>query len=72
VARGADVAGGDLSAAPVLLGEVDEVVVKPARREQGRGITVGVRDAAGLRRAVDLARQHCPDVLVEELVRGRT
>jgi GNAT-family acetyltransferase (TIGR03103 family) len=45
-------------------------VVKPARGEQGRGITVGVRDEAGLSRAVDLALQFCPDVLVEELVEG--
>ncbi len=70
VARGAEVAGGDLTAALSLLGDVGEVVVKPARGEQGRGITVGVRDAAALERAVDLALRNCPDVLVEELVPG--
>ena len=36
------------------------VVVKPARGEQGRGITVGVRDDAGLERAVALAAAVLP------------
>ncbi|SDM21122.1 GNAT-family acetyltransferase TIGR03103 [Geodermatophilus siccatus] len=67
---GAEVAGDDLGPALALLERFGEVVVKPARGEQGKGITVGVRDEAGLRSAVALARQHCPDVLVEELVAG--
>jgi GNAT-family acetyltransferase (TIGR03103 family) len=54
-----------------FLADVGEVVVKPARGEQGKGITVGVRDAAALADAVALARQHCPDVLLEELVPGQ-
>jgi GNAT-family acetyltransferase (TIGR03103 family) len=70
VARGADAGEGNLSDAVALMREVGEVVVKPARGEQGRGITVGVRDEAGLERAVALALQFCPDVLVEELVDG--
>jgi GNAT-family acetyltransferase (TIGR03103 family) len=70
VARGAAAAEGDLESAAMLLGQVGEVVVKPARGEQGRGITVGVTDEAGLARAVALALQFCPDVLVEELVQG--
>ncbi len=70
VARGVVAGEGDLDAALALVAEVGAVVVKPARGEQGRGITVGVRDAAGLERAVALALQHCPDVLVEELVPG--
>ncbi|MET0765708.1 MAG: N-acetylglutaminylglutamine synthetase [Blastococcus sp.] len=70
VARGVVAGDGDLSDARALLDEVGEVVVKPARGEQGRGITVGVRDDAGLERAVPLALQFCPDVLVEELVPG--
>jgi D-alanine-D-alanine ligase-like ATP-grasp enzyme len=37
---------------------------------RGKGLTVGVRDDAGLRSAVTPARQHCPDVLVEEMVAG--
>ena len=67
---GAEVAGDDLGPALALLERFGELVVKPARGEQGKGITVGVRDEAGLRSAVALARQHCPDVLVEELVPG--
>jgi GNAT-family acetyltransferase (TIGR03103 family) len=70
VARGAVASEGDLSAAVALLREVGEVVVKPARGEQGRGITVGVKDDAGLERAVAHALLFCPDVLVEELVEG--
>jgi GNAT-family acetyltransferase (TIGR03103 family) len=70
VARGAAVGEGGLADALALLGEVGAVVVKPARGEQGRGITVGVRDEAGLERAVALALQFCPDVLVEEMVDG--
>jgi GNAT-family acetyltransferase (TIGR03103 family) len=70
VARGAVACEGDLAAATSLLHECGEVVVKPARGEQGRGITVGVRDEAGLARAVEFALQFCPDVLVEELVAG--
>jgi GNAT-family acetyltransferase (TIGR03103 family) len=70
VPRGASAAEGELDAAAALLEEVGEVVVKPARGEQGRGITVGVRDKDGLEKAVGLALQFCPDVLVEELVDG--
>jgi len=71
VARGVLAAEGELDDALALVAEVGSVVVKPARGEQGRGITVGVRDEAGLERAVGLALQFCPDVLVEELVPGQ-
>jgi GNAT-family acetyltransferase (TIGR03103 family) len=70
VARGVAVTEDDHAAATALMREVGEVVVKPARGEQGRGITVGVTDDAGLERAVAHALQFCPDVLVEELVAG--
>jgi GNAT-family acetyltransferase (TIGR03103 family) len=70
VPRGARAREGDLSAASALLREVDAVVVKPARGEQGKGITVGVKGDAALERAVGHAAQYCPDVLVEELVPG--
>jgi GNAT-family acetyltransferase (TIGR03103 family) len=70
VPQGAVAREGELAEATALLEERGEVVVKPARGEQGRGITVGVRDAEGLARAVDLALQYCPDVLVEELAAG--
>jgi GNAT-family acetyltransferase (TIGR03103 family) len=70
VAVGAEVTGEDLGPALALLERFGELVVKPARGEQGKGITVGVRDETGLRSAVARARQHCPDVLVEERVAG--
>jgi GNAT-family acetyltransferase (TIGR03103 family) len=70
VAPGAVAGEGELKDAAALIRDVGAVVVKPARGEQGRGITVGVRDEAELERAVVLALQFCPDVLVEELVEG--
>ncbi len=53
-----------------FLEQVAEAVVKPARGEQGNGITVGVRTVNELRRAVTAAAAHCPDVLIEACVRG--
>ncbi len=53
-----------------FLAEHDEVVVKPARGEQGRGITVGVRTEAELVDAVALAERFCPEVVLEEYVTG--
>jgi GNAT-family acetyltransferase (TIGR03103 family) len=70
VARGVAVTEDDVAEATALMREVGEVVVKPARGEQGRGITVGVTDDDGLARAVAHALLFCPDVLVEELVAG--
>ena len=54
-----------------FLEEHGEVVVKPARGEQGHGITVGVRDADGLDRAVEAAQRFCPQVLLEACARGK-
>ncbi len=50
--------------------EVGSVVVKPARGEQGAGITVGVTKADELDRALTWAAKHCPDVLIEERCEG--
>ncbi|MGI9017486.1 MAG: N-acetylglutaminylglutamine synthetase [Euzebya sp.] len=47
-----------------------EIVVKPARGEQGRGITVGVSTAEHLMRAIEVAEAVCPDVLLEQMVEG--
>jgi GNAT-family acetyltransferase (TIGR03103 family) len=68
VPRGVTARGGDADA--VFLAEVGDVVVKPARGEQGRGITVGVRDADELAAAVERARELCPEVLLEERCGG--
>jgi GNAT-family acetyltransferase (TIGR03103 family) len=53
-----------------FLERVGRVVVKPARGEQGNGITIGVTDGVALEKAVEQARQYSPDVLLEELVEG--
>ena len=47
-----------------------KVVVKPARGEQGRGISVGVSQADDIAAAIDHAREICDRVLVEEFVEG--
>jgi GNAT-family acetyltransferase (TIGR03103 family) len=53
-----------------FLEKVGSVVVKPARGEQGAGITVGVTKPDDLDRAIEFAAQHCPDVLLEERCEG--
>lgn len=68
VPRGREATGDEADTA--FLAEVGEVVVKPARGEQGTGITVGVRTPEALRAAVELARRFCPDVLIEERCHG--
>jgi len=54
-----------------FLDELGAVVVKPARGEQGKGISIGVRDAEALLRAIDLAHRYSDDVLLEEQVTGQ-
>jgi GNAT-family acetyltransferase (TIGR03103 family) len=56
-----------------FLQEVGEVVVKPTRGEQGKGITVGVTAEKGpdeLAAALARAQQHYPEVLIEERADG--
>ncbi|MGH3597356.1 MAG: N-acetylglutaminylglutamine synthetase [Mycobacterium sp.] len=56
-----------------FLTEVKEVVVKPNRGEQGKGITVGitVEDGPGeLAAALTRAREQHPEVLIEQWVAG--
>ena len=56
-----------------FLTEVGEVVVKPTRGEQGKGITVGVTADNGpddLVAAVARAREEYPEVLIEQRVIG--
>ncbi|PZG23266.1 N-acetylglutaminylglutamine synthetase [Micromonospora craterilacus] len=66
---GGRTATGD-SADAEFLAEVGQLVVKPARGEQGNGITVGVGTTEALAAAVELAARFCPDVLLEELCTG--
>jgi GNAT-family acetyltransferase (TIGR03103 family) len=56
-----------------FLQEVGEVVVKPTRGEQGKGITVGITAEDGpdeLAVALARARQQYPEVLIEQRVQG--
>jgi len=53
-----------------FLDEVGEVVVKPTRGEQGKGITVGVDSHAELDAALQRASHHYPEVLVEQCCAG--
>jgi GNAT-family acetyltransferase (TIGR03103 family) len=53
-----------------FLRKVGSVVVKPARGEQGAGITVGVTRPEDLDRAIAFAAEHCPDVLLEQRCEG--
>ncbi len=53
-----------------FLARHSRVVVKPARGEQGRGITVDVRGLDAVHRAIAAARQHGEVVIVEEMVDG--
>ncbi|HEX6238616.1 MAG TPA: N-acetylglutaminylglutamine synthetase [Acidimicrobiales bacterium] len=53
-----------------FLDDVGQVVVKPSRGEQGRGISVGVTDHDELDAAIATATACCPDVLIEERVPG--
>jgi len=56
-----------------FLKDVGEVVVKPTRGEQGKGITVGVTIDHGpdeLAAALARAREQFPEVLIEQRVKG--
>ncbi|MEZ5620867.1 MAG: N-acetylglutaminylglutamine synthetase [Burkholderiaceae bacterium] len=62
---------GDDAALAAFVDTHRRVVVKPARGEQGRGITVDVRTLPAVRAAVETARRVCDDVVVEERVPGQ-
>ncbi|KUI42481.1 GNAT family acetyltransferase [Mycobacterium sp. IS-1590] len=53
-----------------FLAEVGDVVVKPTRGEQGKGITVGVSSADDLDAALARAREEHPHVLIEQRAEG--
>lgn len=53
-----------------FLAEVGDVVVKPTRGEQGKGITVGVSSAEELDAALARAREEHPHVLIEQRAEG--
>lgn len=53
-----------------FLAEVGDVVVKPTRGEQGKGITVGVASDEELDEALARARENHPEVLIEQRAEG--
>ncbi|MGV0784973.1 N-acetylglutaminylglutamine synthetase [Mycolicibacterium peregrinum] len=53
-----------------FLAEVGDVVVKPTRGEQGKGITVGVDGGDELDAALHRAREQYPEVLIEQRAAG--
>lgn len=53
-----------------FLAEAGDVVVKPTRGEQGKGITVGVTGRDELNAALARARTYHPDVLIEQRACG--
>ena len=61
---------GDTKADIAFLKDYKSVGVKPARGEQGRGISVDVRGVEELKTAIETARRTCDTVLIEELVQG--
>lgn len=61
---------GDASADAAFLQKYGEVVVKPARGEQGRGVATGLSDFDNVNAAIEVARRISDRVLVEEYVQG--
>ncbi|WP_431239599.1 N-acetylglutaminylglutamine synthetase [Mycolicibacterium aichiense] len=53
-----------------FLAEVGDVVVKPTRGEQGKGITVGIDSPEALDAALARAREQHPEVLIEQRAAG--
>ncbi|MGA6925400.1 MAG: N-acetylglutaminylglutamine synthetase, partial [Desulfosarcina sp.] len=53
-----------------VLEEIGQAVVKPARGEQGHGISVDVRSSDALERAIAWAGRFCPDVIIEAYMQG--
>lgn len=53
-----------------FLDEVGDVVVKPTRGEQGKGITVGVDGREEYEAALTRAREQHPEVLIEQRAEG--
>ncbi len=53
-----------------FLAQWGEVVVKPARGEQGQGVSVGLSTVDEVEAAIEAARRVAADVIVEECFRG--
>jgi GNAT-family acetyltransferase (TIGR03103 family) len=60
----------DDAANETFLAACGRIVVKPARGEQGRGISVNIADVSDMKEAIAVAQRHCSDVVLEEYVQG--
>lgn len=63
--------GDDETEVQAFLERFGRVVVKPARGEQGRGISVDLRTMDEVRAAIETAKRTCDVVLLEELFEGQ-
>lgn len=61
---------GDRAHNQAVLANLKRIVVKPARGEQGNGISVDLQSEAEVESAIRRARRYCLDVLLEEFVAG--
>jgi len=61
---------GDREALAAFLDKHGQVVVKPARGEQGRGISVGIDSVEDAEAAIEHAKAFCDRVIVEQMVEG--
>lgn len=61
---------GDEERMKAFLDTHKSVVVKPARGEQGRGVSVDLKSRDAMEKAVAAAREICDHVIVEEFVTG--
>lgn len=62
---------GDREENSAILAKLKRAVVKPARGEQGNGISVDIRTPEELEEAIQIARQFCDDIIIEELIEGQ-
>lgn len=60
----------DLGQVEAFLAHHGRVVVKPAQGEQGQGVRVDLDNMADVLVAIEAARQHCDQVIVEQMVDG--
>lgn len=61
----------DAASNTAFMAQHHSVVVKPARGEQGAGISVDVRGPDALQDAIERARSVCEDVILEQYVAGQ-
>lgn len=65
-----EIEAGDVEAAQPMFERHERIVLKPARGEQGRGISVGLSADDDVEGAFRRAREVCDRVLVEEFIEG--